>query len=239
MKKEIWKEITGHKNWFVSNKARVKNPQGGIMPLYTSSKGYINVCICGKNKRLHRIVAEAFVPNPENKLQVNHKNEDKTVNTPENLEWVTAKENTNYGNCINKRVNGRTRYAPNGAKKVVQLELGSNKIIKVWDCISDYLKQEGLNIKHSGISSCCKGKRKSFHGYGWAYLDEKPSLLIGQYDSENNLLQTFRSQREVLSYLGLSLSNNETIRACLRGEREFYHGYKWKYIEGETSLNQS
>ena len=68
---------------------------------YKTTYGYLVVKLCKNNirsnKKIHRLVAQAFIPNPENKPQVNHIDEDKTNNMVSNLEWMTAKENTNHG----------------------------------------------------------------------------------------------------------------------------------------------
>lgn len=110
--KEIWKNIEGYENYMVSNLGRVKSlnynrtcQERILKP--GKNKGYLQVYLCkdGKIKRfyLHRLVAKVFIPNPENKPFINHRDETRSNNCVENLEWCTAKYNINYGTCIEKR----------------------------------------------------------------------------------------------------------------------------------------
>ena len=111
---EIWKDIKGYEGLYqVSNFGRVKSLHGKekILKPYHKSTGYIQVILCKNYKTVarmvHRLVAEAFIPNPENKSQVNHKDENPLNNVDSNLEWCSATYNINYGTrnhkCMNKR----------------------------------------------------------------------------------------------------------------------------------------
>ena len=108
-------------------------------------------------KYVHRLIAEAFIPNPNNYPYINHKNENKLDNRIENLEWCTPQYNINYG-TRNERAK-KSLY-----KSVIQIDK-NNKIIKKWDSINEAQKE----FKIKNISTCCKGKRKTAGGFIWKY----------------------------------------------------------------------
>lgn len=119
-----------------------------------------------KMKSIHRLVAETFIPNPNNLPQVNHIDENKLNNRVENLEWCTAKYNLNYGTHTKKVVEKLT----NGplAKKVAQYDLDGN-LIKVWDSIREI--KRCLGYDNGTISKFCRNKVNWKHCYGfiWKY----------------------------------------------------------------------
>lgn len=169
--KEIWKEIKGYPNYMVSNMGQVKslnyNHTGRekIMKPSVNKSGYLLICLSKnsyiKNYYLHRLVAEAFIPNPNNLPQVNHKNEIKDDNKVENLEWCDQKYNNNY--------NGRQKRIAAKRKKItLQINPNTNEIIKEFPSTIEVKRQLGL----THISDCCKGKRKTCGGFKWEFKKE-------------------------------------------------------------------
>lgn len=111
------------------------------------------------NKMVHKLVAEAFIPNTENKLQVNHIDENTFNNCVTNLEWCSAKYNINYGT--------RTKRAKiKMSKKVFQYDKNKN-LINIWQSTREASRKTKINI--GNISRCCNGKLNSAGGYVWRY----------------------------------------------------------------------
>ena len=176
MDEEIWCDVKGYEGLYqVSNKGKVKSLYDGrhkifrekILKPQKNGWGYLFVRLSkeGSNKMytVHRLVLMTFDPNPDmENLQVNHIDEDKTNNRLENLEWVTCKENCNYG-THNDRV------AEKLSLPIVQLTL-DGKYIRSYKSSHEAEREGGF---HPGnIIQCCKGKRKTHKGYKWQYLHE-------------------------------------------------------------------
>ena len=155
-------------------------------------QGYKSVELFNNNgsKRLliHRLVAQAFIPNPNNYPQVNHIDENPSNNAVTNLEWCTAKYNMNYGNGAKKRHLKIDYTKPifkeiarkNGKKvsiPVLQIDKTGN-VINRFNSIKD--AERNLGITNSHICECCKGKRKTSNGFVWKY-ERGNDLSLFQY----------------------------------------------------------
>lgn len=181
---EIWKDIKGFEGVYqVSNLGNVKSVEryrkGKVSQVFVPEKilkpkidkyGYVVYGLCrGKHKMMkfctaHRLVYEAFNGEIPDGMHVNHINEDKTDNRPENLNLMTPKENNNWGTHTErvhkKLINGKL------SKPVLQYTL-DNVFIKEWPSIKEIQRQ--LNFSKSYIIGCCKGKYKKAYDYIWKY----------------------------------------------------------------------
>lgn len=160
--KEIWKDVKGYEGLYkVSNKGRVKSKRKILKPIMTEYKK-VGLSKNGIQKTIyvHRLVAEAFVDNPFNKKQVNHKDENKANNNANNLEWVTFKENMNYGTKQLRESINHTKY------NIIQYDLNGN-FIKRWFNAKEI--ENDTNFKASSIRFCCTGKYKTAYGFKWKY----------------------------------------------------------------------
>ena len=150
-----------------------KGKEPKLLKLQEDRDGYYKVDLHfkGKHKKyfVHRLVAMQYLPNPENKPEVNHINGNKKDNRVSNLEWVTGSENAKhavYKNLYNKR-----------GKKVNRYDLNGN-FIKQWSSIRK--AKETLNWKNEHISQVCQGQRKKAGGFIWKYASNKTKLTKEQ-----------------------------------------------------------
>ena len=177
MKKEIWKPVVGYEGLYeVSNLGRVKSLKYGkerILRPATDSNGYhqVNLCKDGKVKMylVHRLVAQAFIPNPHNLPIINHKDERVDNNRVENLEWCTAEYNNNYG-THNAKVAKANLNHPSMSKPVLQFTL-DGQLVREWPSVREAQRLGGFDQGH--ISSCCSGryKYKTHKGFIWKYKE--------------------------------------------------------------------
>lgn len=187
---EIWKDIEGYEGLYqVSNFGRVKSlprntTKGGVIKPIKNKDGYLYIVLCQNGKvktfKTHRLVAITFLNNPNNLPCVNHKNEIKTDNRLENLEFCSYQYNNSYGTKperISESLKGK-HHTEEAKQKMSEAHKGKrrkpilqftldNVFIREWDSATTASKE--LKIHRGDITACCKEKRKSASGFIWKY----------------------------------------------------------------------
>lgn len=177
---EKWKPVKDFEGLYeVSDKGRVRSVprtiqrkgggtmtyKGKVLKPDVTKQGYLKVYLSKNSKKknclVHRLVAEAFIPNPKGYEQVNHKNTDKADNAVSNLEWTT-----NLQNYVHAEKNG-LRPANLRAKRVAQYTL-DGKLVAEYESLSRCSKATG--IKDSRIGDVCHGRRHTAHGYKFKFI---------------------------------------------------------------------
>lgn len=176
---EEWKDIKGFEGlYMVSNLGRVKSlnyrrtGKEKTLKARVTGDGYLLVGLHKNNKTkqylVHRLVAQAFLENPDNLPEVNHKDEDKTNNCADNLEYCSRSYNITY-NGRAKKVAEKNVNNPRKSKPVIGINKVSGLIVE-FPSINEASRQTVISL--GGICDCCKGKRKSIKGYVWFYADD-------------------------------------------------------------------
>ena len=189
---EIWKPVVGYEGVYeISSFGRIRSldritsyisrtqegkeystthtHKGKLMKQHNNHFGYkvIALCIDGKYKTymVHRLVAEAFIPNPNNYPVVNHKDENKQNNCVENLEWCTQQYNINYGSGNIRRIDTRNQNKSYHYQREVGQYTLDGVLIKKYPSASD------TGYCRESIRDCCNGRQKTAYGYKWGYLN--------------------------------------------------------------------
>lgn len=160
---EIWKDIINFPNYQISNLGNVYSEKNYKIRKSFVTNGYLTIYLFKNGKRyrkkIHRLVAEAFIPNPNNLPIINHIDGNKLNNIVSNLEWCTSKQNT-----IHAYKTGLMK-----TKQINQYDLKGN-FIKTWDSIISASVELQLNRK--SIQHCCMHRNKTSGGYIWRYADK-------------------------------------------------------------------
>ena len=172
----MWKNIKGYEGLYqVSDEGEVRSLGNNesrkekiLKPAYRGN-GYLFVSLCKNGKKkmfsIHRLVAEAFLPNSNNLPEINHKDENKANNCASNLEWCDRKYNVNYGTGKKRSAEKRTNNEKT-SKSVKQFDLQGN-YIREFPSISEVQRRLGYSFQN--ISSACLGKYNQAYGYRWSY----------------------------------------------------------------------
>lgn len=258
---EIWKPVVGYEGLYeVSSMGRVRScdkevwnrftyilRKGKLMEQGMDDDGYCTITLCKESKKsnchVHRLVAMAFIDNPMNLPEVNHKDSIRHNNRAENLEWVTAQ-----GNHDHAKVKGRFHYEYL-EKPVVQIDPTTNKVIQVYRSIVDANSEHGFHI--GNIALCCKGYKDTHAGFAWKYdngynvgdtiyVPPKRSHStrkrpVAKLSMDNVVLDFYESLTEAAE---ANDCHNSAISMCCKGKLNQHHGYKWAYSNSNMKLNQ-
>ena len=177
---EDWKTIVEFPNYDVSSLGNIRNNKTG-KPLKTCAKsGYYNISLVGnkntKTFKVHRLVALAFIENPEHKLEVNHKDKNKLNNCVSNLEWMTRREN-NIHRCEGVKI------TCNKNKVVLRMDATTDEILEkynsielagTWACNNGYTKT--IHNGRNSIGNCLSGLSKVAYKFKWEYDNKNCDL---------------------------------------------------------------
>lgn len=163
----MWKAIAGYENVYeINTLGEVRRiDSGNILKGYVNPDGYrrVGLTVNGHTKvfLMHRLIAIAFIPNPNNYPCVNHKDENKSNNSLYNLEWCDYRYDLNYGTRNNR--------ASKSKKRPILQYSKTGEFIREWKSVTDLKNETGMDITH--VSSCCRGKRKTANGFRWKYKE--------------------------------------------------------------------
>ena len=234
---EIWKDIEGYEGLYqVSNMGRVKSVErmkwsgkcyykaperilkprkngGGYLVVMLSKNGKVKTC------RVHRLVATAFIPNPNNLPQINHIDENKGNNHMENLEWCDSKYNNNYG-THNKRVSEKLRGRKQSKESVEKR--------------AEKMRGRKLSEEHKKkVAEKLRGRKQSKESI--KKRAKKMSKPLYSINKESGLITYWESINDASRHLGISPGG---ICDCLKGKHKSIAGYYWHYANSEEVVNE-
>lgn len=239
IKNEIWRPVKGFELYEVSDQGRMRNVKTGRV--FTGTKdafGYIHVRLIHgdefKLRKLHRLVAEAFIDNPDNKPIVDHINNDKSDNRAVNLRWCTYSENQRYFIDSGK-------YTPGSkVRKIAQYDM-KGKLVATYG--NTFEASAATGIQHFTIYPAAKGMLKTAGGYMWRFFEDTPENEISvrtdqrlrpvikqSGDSQErfeSVMSAAKSIKESLGAQGTLASISMTIRSAAKGKIKSAYGFKW------------
>ena len=267
--KEVWKDVKGYEGLYqvsdfgnVRSLDRISNNRsicGRRLKQINDKNGYKKVMLFKKGSHIyigvHRLVAKTFLLNPHNYPQVNHKDENKSNNCVNNLEWCSSRYNSNYG-TRNRRIS-QAMYNGKNSMKVVQLNK-EGKPIKVWESVHQIERETGY--RHTDICACCNSHKSNhtYKTYFWIYYSDY--VKMNSKDIKNYI--EFRNKRHYHNNTANSkkvvqLDNNKIVHVwssikeaarngfscphvsqCCNGLRKHTGGYSWEFYDKYIKSNK-
>lgn len=233
---EQWKNIVYQgitTNYSVSSFGKIKNNKTNKELKLQNQNGYLHCTISvngiAKRCRVHRLVALAFIPNINNRPYVNHIDGNRTHNSVDNLEWVTAQENAQHAVEQGLRQGGRNR-------PVIQYSMEGEKLL-TFQSITEAAEETNSSV--SKIILCCQRKRRSTNDYQWRYADDKQDVVkiekkwfsgkkVAQYDKNWNFIAEYASYSEAARMIG---GNSGSICEVCAGKAHTHKGFHWKVVD--------
>lgn len=228
---EIWKPVKGYEGLYeVSSHGRVRSlgrtvicRKGGerLFPpkemVFNIAQGYLYLTLRDRDKngrkhKVHRLVAEAFIPNPDNLPCINHKDEDKLNNNVDNLEWCTVKYNTNYGTSLQR---GTEKRIEKYGRPVVKYTLDGVPL-KEYRCMVEACNEGYSNAR---IIKCCNHKATSTRGVTFRYKGDKFDF----YDNKRKDHLVYRYKKDLSSYDVISGIQKAARESGIPPSRLYYH----------------
>ncbi len=227
-------EIT---NYSVSDEGEVRNDNNNTLLKLGLQQGYLHVGLSINKKikrmRVHRLVAIAFIPNPDNKPYVNHKDGNRQNNKVSNLEWNTPSENAQHAVATGLRSKTRGR-------AVIQYSLAGKEMITF---VSATEAARELNLQQSKITLCCLRQRLTTGDFQWRYADDPnkddiqpiidrksyhPGKKVAQLDENENILNIYPSFSQAAAAVN---GSGSAIANVCNGKNIHHKGFKWKIVD--------
>jgi hypothetical protein len=247
---DIWKDIPGYEGHYqASTSGKIRSTKffrhNGVtreLKQQHTYDGYCRVALTIKNVQksvtVHILVAKTFIPNPENKSQVNHIDGNKDNNSVSNLEWVTPKQNIQHSIKLGLRHTELRQYPLGGdhyaSKPIYQYDFSGN-LIKKWDCVSEAARYYSCNP--CTIINCSKGRIKSCKGYMWRSFSENapqkidhlvtkdyPRIIV-QKALDGTVIKEWNGYKELLS--STNYRAGDICMVC-KGKQKTAFGYIWE-----------